>query len=77
MTVVGWGLALGLVLSVVLTRVLTSSLFPIERLFGVSATDAMTFAAVTILLALVALAACYIPALRAARVQPIEALRYE
>jgi predicted permease len=77
MAVVGWGLALGLVLSVVLTRVLTSSLFPIERLFGVSATDAMTFAAVTILLALVALAACYIPALRAARVQPIEALRYE
>jgi predicted permease len=77
MAVVGWGLALGLVLSGALARVLTSSLFPIQRLFGVSATDTLTFGAVTILLALVALAACYVPALRAARVEPIEALRCE
>ena len=73
----GVGTGARTLLSVALTRVLTSSLFPIERLFGVSATDALTFAGVTLLLALVALAACYVPALRAARVEPIEALRYE
>jgi putative ABC transport system permease protein len=77
MAVVAWGLTLGLLLSVALTRVLTSSLFGMELLFGVSATDSMTFAGVIFILALVALVACYIPALRATKVQPIEALRYE
>ncbi len=75
MTVVAWGLALGLLLGFALTRVLTSSIFETELLFGVSATDSLTFAGVTILLALVALAACYIPALRATKVDPVVALR--
>jgi len=77
MALVGWGLILGLVLSFALTRVLTSSLFAKELLFGVSATDSLTFAGVTMLLALVALAACAIPALRSTRVDPVVALRYE
>jgi predicted permease len=77
MSLVIVGLALGLLLSIALTRVLTSSLLELELPLPVSATDPLTFAGVTIVLALVALCACLIPARRATKVNPIEALRYE
>jgi predicted permease len=66
-----FGLAIGFLISLALTRFLRT------MLLGVTATDALTFFVVAILLSAVALAASYIPARRATRVDPMVALRYE
>ena len=71
MTFVGAGVAVGLIVSFAATRAMSS------LLFGVSASDPMTFAAVACVLAGVALAACALPAGRAIRVQPAAVLRDE
>ncbi|MDR3451715.1 MAG: ABC transporter permease, partial [Rhodoferax sp.] len=63
------GLALGLTLSLVLTRFLRG------MLYGVSATDPLTVVSVTALLLAIAVLACYLPALRAMRINPVTAMR--
>jgi predicted permease len=71
MELAGMGIATGLIGAVLLTRLMSS------LLFGVSATDALTFTAVAVVLAMVALLASFIPARRATRLDPLAALRDE
>jgi putative ABC transport system permease protein len=67
----GLGLVIGVILALPLTRTLTS------LLFNIGSTDPLTFLGVVVVLAAVALLACYIPARRASHIAPVEALRYQ
>lgn len=69
--VFGLCLGIGLVAALALMKIISS------LLFGVTTKHPFTFGAVTVLLALIALLACYIPARRATRLDPLRALRYE
>jgi len=71
MRLAGWGIALGLSGAFALTRLMQS------MLFNMSATDPLTFAGIALLLSAVALLACWLPARRAAKVDPMIALRHE
>jgi putative ABC transport system permease protein len=68
---VGLGLVIGLATAFVLTRVMAS------LLFGISATDPLTFITISLVLLAVAMLASYIPSVRAMRVDPMVALRYQ
>ena len=65
------GISIGLALSILLTRFLKS------LLFGVTSTDLLTFSVVSVLLCVVAMAACFVPAWRATQVDPMAALRHQ
>jgi putative ABC transport system permease protein len=67
----GLGMAIGLLVALGVTRLMSSFLY------GIGSTDPFTFAAVSLLLLATALLACYLPARRATRVDPMVALRHE
>jgi putative ABC transport system permease protein len=77
MVLVAIGVVLGLAGAYVLTRYLESWLNLKEMLFGVKVSDPLTYGLIAVLLSLVALVACYIPARRATKVDPLVALRHE
>ena len=77
MTLAVIGVILGLVGSYVLTKYLESWVGLSKMLFGVKVADPLTYGAIAVLLTIVALIACYIPARRATKVDPLVALRYE
>jgi ABC-type antimicrobial peptide transport system permease subunit len=68
---VGVGIAVGLVVAFFVTRVLQS------QLYGVTPADPLTYATTALVLVAVTLSACYVPARRASKIDPMEALRYE
>ncbi|HYK19988.1 MAG TPA: FtsX-like permease family protein, partial [Pyrinomonadaceae bacterium] len=77
MTLAILGVILGLAGAYVLTRYLESWISLSKMLFGVKVSDPLTYAVIAVLLTVVALIACYIPARRATKVDPLVALRYE
>jgi predicted permease len=77
MTLVLLGVILGLASAYVLTKYLESWISLSKMLFGVKVSDPLTYGVIALLLTLVALIACYIPARRATKVDPLVALRYE